>query len=418
MKKVIALLVIGLLVAAGSLVAQGIPQLPMNEKELIEILKDKKRQANALPIIQQRGVAFELTPEIEKQLRKAKATEEVIAAVKKETPSARTERAKAQGYIIATAEEESDMRAIQDELNPDVAIQLAAEFVEKHPGSALLTYVHAFSASQYARKGDVDSLIAQCEKSLALKSDNLMSLLMLAQTLPQPQSLRKGNPDKLLDEAEKYAGQALVLIGNLTHQPEEAEDKFETRKNTYLRDLHSSLGMVHFQRSLQSLTGQPDSGELGKAETEFDLAVTISGEPNATDYYRLGEVRQYLHKTDAAIEAFSRAAELDDGLGIKGYAEERIAALQKEKGQPPARPQAKTQEPQATENTRAQVKRPLSQKELLDLLASEVPPARIEDLARESGISFELTPQTERELRAAGATEDLLVALHKLSPKR
>jgi len=158
-----------------------------------------------------------------------------------------------------------------------------------------------------------------------------MSLLMLSQTLPQPQSLRSGNPDKLLDQAEKYAGQALELIGNLTHQPEEADDKFEARKNSYLRDLHSSLGMVHFQRALQSLTGQPDPGGLAKAETEFDLAVTISGEPSATDYYRLGEVRQYLRKTDAAIEAFSRAAELDEGMGIKGYAEERIAALKKSK---------------------------------------------------------------------------------------
>lgn len=329
MKKVFVILVAGFLMTAGYLLAQGPPPPPLSAKELIEILKSKQTRATAGTVVEQRGVNFELNPEIETQLRKAKATEEVIAAVKKQTPSARTERAKAMGYIVASPEEERDMRAIQDELNPDVAIQLTAEFAQKYPTSPLLTYAYALSASNYGQKGDVENLIAQCEKSLALKSDNLMSLIILAQTLPQPQSLRSGNLDKKLDQAEKYAKASLELIGKLTPRPDESEDRFAERKDSYLRDLHSSLGMVHFQRAIQALIA-PDAGELANSEAEFELAIKVSGQPTQNDFYRLGEVREALKKPDAAIEAYTQCIELENGLGIKAYAEQRIAAIRKQ----------------------------------------------------------------------------------------
>lgn len=328
MKKVLVVFVAGFLMAAGHLLAQGPPQPPLSENELIELLKSKQARASAGAVIEQRGVGFELNPEIEKQLRKAKATEEVIEAVKKQTPSARTERAKAMGYIVASPDEERDMRAIQDELNPDVAIQLTAEFAQKHPTSPLLTYVYALAASHYGQKGDVENLIAQCEKSLALKSDNLMSLIILAQTLPQPQSLRTGNLEKKLDQAEKYSNESLELIGKLKPRPDESEDQFKERKESYLRDLHSSLGMVHFQRAIQALVA-PDAGELAKSEAEYELAIKVSGQPTQNDYYRLGEVREALKKPDAAIEAYTHCIELESGLGIKAYAEQRIAAIRK-----------------------------------------------------------------------------------------
>lgn len=61
--------------------------------------------------------------------------------------------------------------------------------------------------------------------------------------------------------------------------------------------------------------------------------------------------------------------------------------------------------------------KPLSVKEVIDLLTNDVPPPRVAELTRQYGISFVLTATTEQTLRDAGATDDLIAALHKLAPK-
>lgn len=66
----------------------------------------------------------------------------------------------------------------------------------------------------------------------------------------------------------------------------------------------------------------------------------------------------------------------------------------------------------------AQVKlKPLSEADLVDLLRHYVTPVRIAELAREEGIDFNMTPESEKELRRAGADTVLIGELEKLSPK-
>jgi PEGA domain len=66
-------------------------------------------------------------------------------------------------------------------------------------------------------------------------------------------------------------------------------------------------------------------------------------------------------------------------------------------------------------NTGAQQSRgPFSEAELIRALQGDIPPKRIEALARQYGITFELTSQAEAELRQAGATDELLKALRDL----
>jgi tetratricopeptide (TPR) repeat protein len=337
MQKVLITVIAGVLWAGSSLLAQGPPPPPLTQKELVDILKSKQQSAQAAVIVEHRGVNFELTPEIEKQLRKAKATDAVMEAVKNATPSARAAHAAATGAVLASEDEQREMLAIQNELNPDAAVQMAQDFAQKHPQSPLLTYVYALAAAQYEQKGDAANVIAQCEKSLALKPDNLMALLMIAQMLPQQQSVQLGNVDQKLDQAEKYAAQALELVSKLTPQPNEPPDKFTARQASYVRDMHSALGMVHFQRAMQSL-GEPDAGELTKAEAEYTTAVTVSGSPLSTDYFRLGEVRGFLKKYDAAIEAYNKCLELDTTAMIRPYAEQAIASVQKAKAKASDKP--------------------------------------------------------------------------------
>jgi hypothetical protein len=64
----------------------------------------------------------------------------------------------------------------------------------------------------------------------------------------------------------------------------------------------------------------------------------------------------------------------------------------------------------------AQQPAPLSKGDVLELIAAGVPSARLAGLVEERGISFEVTPEAAEELRKAGASEELLVAL-KLAAK-
>jgi PEGA domain/PDZ domain len=61
--------------------------------------------------------------------------------------------------------------------------------------------------------------------------------------------------------------------------------------------------------------------------------------------------------------------------------------------------------------------KPLSEKEIIDLLTNDVPPPRVAELAKQYGISFVMTATTEQTLRDAGATGSLLEALRQLAPK-
>ncbi len=62
-------------------------------------------------------------------------------------------------------------------------------------------------------------------------------------------------------------------------------------------------------------------------------------------------------------------------------------------------------------------RKPLTQSEVTDLLVNDVPSARVAELVRQYGISFQLNADIERTLRDAGATDELIGALRDASAK-
>src|SRR5262245_64920060 len=60
---------------------------------------------------------------------------------------------------------------------------------------------------------------------------------------------------------------------------------------------------------------------------------------------------------------------------------------------------------------------PLALEEVLDLLESEVPPGRVQQYVAKCGVSFELTSQTEKRIRAARGTDALVTAIREKAPK-
>jgi tetratricopeptide (TPR) repeat protein len=352
MKTKFALLiaVVLALVAAGFAQQQAAPQKqqqeqlqapapagppPFTEKEVIKMLKKQGPEA-VIQEVKQRGVDFDMTQEIAQQLRKKKASDEVITAVANAGPKARAEAAKAAAMgahgIALPAEQEKAYTAIRNELDPSKQIALAEEFEKTYPDSPALSYVYSFEAAAYQQKGDVNKIVELCQKSLKLKPDNLMSLVLISSMIPQPQYLKDREAEKgqLLEEAENYAQDALKQINEIPRQPGETDEAYQKRKDSFAAGVHSALGMIHLERSTMGLAGA-DKDELAKAEQEFNTAVSATDRPTPQDYYRLGEAYSIDGKIDDAIGAFKKAAEYGQGTMIKTYADQRVAALEKQK---------------------------------------------------------------------------------------
>jgi tetratricopeptide (TPR) repeat protein len=345
MTRRLAILLSLILLSGCALWAQApAPQAaPLTEKEVVSGLKSKTPE-RVLPLVSERGVDFDLTPEIEKKLRKAKADDTLIDIIKKAGPTARALAAK-QGSQPSgpkvTQEEYQAFRALQNELDPDRALQMVADFEKNFPNSSLLTYTYMFAANAYQQKNDVRNAVAYGEKSIKLKEDNLPTLIMLSGVLPQPQFMKEHEQEKekYLEEAATYAERALKMIPDIPKQPSESDDQFALRKNSLASGAHASLGMVHLQRSQLSLEGL-DKDELTKAVNEYQQAISMSDRPNGQDYYRMGEALALGGKLDEAVTAFSKASELGQGTVLKTFADQRIEDLKKKKAQPqpPAKP--------------------------------------------------------------------------------
>lgn len=59
----------------------------------------------------------------------------------------------------------------------------------------------------------------------------------------------------------------------------------------------------------------------------------------------------------------------------------------------------------------------MAKNDIIGLLEGEVPPAKVGEAAQQFGIAFEMTPETETQLRDVGADDDLIALLTRLAPK-
>ncbi len=237
------------------------------------------------------------------------------------------------GAVILSAEESGDFKALQTELNPDKAIAMAEAYVRKYPHSDALSYALSFEANAYQSKGNAAKIVEYAEKSLDLKTDNLMSLLLAAYAIPTPQFLnlhRRDEPDQLA-RAEGYCQDSLKAVDGQKKQPNETEEAYAKRKAIYTSNVHADLGMIHLDRAQLGRMGI-DKDELAKAEQEYKQAVSLTDAPDPSDYYRMGEACRLEGKIDNAIAAFTRASDLGQGV-VKQYAERQIDMLRKAQAQ-------------------------------------------------------------------------------------
>ena len=319
--------------------------VPLTEKEVTKEIKSSPAET-VIKDVRERGVDFDMTPDIEKKLRKAKATDEVVEAVRRAGPKVRAQTARmtlGQGQTASfdiPKEQYQAFDAIKGELDPDKTISLVADFESKYPQSPLLSYVYTYGANGYQQKGEVEKVVELTDKGLKLKPDNIMCLILSLGMLPQPQYLNNHptERDKILQKAQNEAAQALKLIAALPKLTNEADADYQKRLNQIASAVHASLGMVYLDLANEALAG-PDKDELAKSEQEFTTAVAVD-HPDPRDYYRMGEAYAMDGKVDDAIGAFTKASEYGQGTMIKAYADQRAEELKKKKAQASTAPKS------------------------------------------------------------------------------
>ncbi len=316
------------------------PEDRNNGLSLQTVLKDIKKSSedDVIKEVMNKGVDFEMNAGIERKLHKANATGPEIEAVRQAGPKVRERMAKLilpageGGFKAIPKEEARAFDVIKVESDPDREIALVDDFAKKYPDSTVLSYVYSLGASVYLDKSDIEKVVEYSEKSLKLKPDNLTSLILHLGILPMTQyvNAHQADREKILDEAVSEANQALQLIPKIPRKTGETDAYFQRRQNELASEAHGALGMVHLNMAAQALQG-PDKDELAKAEQEFTAAVTLSGNPDPRNYFRLGDAYKMDGKWAEAIQAFTKAGELGQGTVIKAYADEEIAALKKKK---------------------------------------------------------------------------------------
>jgi hypothetical protein len=303
-------------------------QPKLTEDDVIHLIKQSKGDLKALAAtLQQRSVDFNLDAKIEKKLRKAGASDEIIQDIYRASPAGAAARksilTSATGVQLeASPEEGQGLQTIVAEIDPERRLRMVSEFEKQFPNSKILSYVYTQAAFAYQEKGDFKNAAAAGEKSLQLEGNNLSSLLLVASSLTEPAMVAGSETEKntTLSEAQTDANQALTLIAGIPKAADETDDQAQKRKNELASNAHYSLGMV----SLLEKKPEP-------AAEEFKTAISLASQPPAQYYYRLADAEADDGKTADAIDAFTKAAELGKGTVMEQLAEKRIDELKKQK---------------------------------------------------------------------------------------
>lgn len=325
MRQRLVRLAVLLILAAGILPGQEPGQHLLNQDEVYRLIKQNKEHPDVLEkTLHDQGVDFDLDHDIDKKMRKAGATDEILQAIWAVGPASRNFKgavnASATGVpLTATYKEAMGYKTLEQTPDADTKIRMAMEFAQTFPTSELLSYVYTQAAAAFQQKGDFTNAVKTGRRSLELDANNTYSLLIVASSLSEPSMVRDAGDKaaKVFEEAQADAQKVLDLLPKLPTRPNETPEQFEARKAGIESGAHTALGSVAMQED-----------KSGEAIQEFQKAISLSQPPKASLYFRLGEVYSSAGKKQEAIEAFSKAAELGKGTVIEKYANESIKGLQ------------------------------------------------------------------------------------------
>ena len=189
------------------------------------------------------------------------------------------------------------------------------------------------------------------------------------------------------DGSSEFDSVSLWPLQNAWENFAEALERARTRYDPNRPPPPAPVVVAPKTASLQ-LEAQPGGAEF-YIDDEFKGSTSGEGRIKVSDLAP-GEHRLRLSKKD--YEEWNRTLTLEAG-------ESRTIEVQLAQAKPPEPPPP----PETT----------LGLADVLKLLEGGVTPARVESIVKERGVSFELTDDAEKKLRALGATDSLLLAIAK-----
>jgi len=297
----------------------------MTQDEVYNLIKREKQEPDRLEkTLHERGVDFDLNPEIEKRMKKAGASDEILQAIWGAGPTVRNFKGavlmSATGApLTCTYKEAMGYKTLEQASDPDTKIRMAMEFAQTFPTSEPLSYVFTQAAAAFQRKGDFTNAAKTGRRSLEPDANNTYSLLIVANSVSEPSMVRDApdNGAKPLEEAQTDAQRGLDLLPKRPSRPGETPEQFAERKAGIESSAHSALGSVAMQQDKSIVPIE-----------EFNKAISLSQHPKPSLYFRLGEIYSKTGDKQKAFAAFSKAAELGKGTVIETYATRSIKEIQ------------------------------------------------------------------------------------------
>jgi len=216
-----------------------------------------------------------------------------------------------------SAQELDDYLGILEVPSDRERVQLVEAFAQHHPNSELLGIAYQYQMLAYRGLNDYDGVAQSGEKALKLHPDNLNTLVILANTLPNRVATGTVD-DPRLAQAEQYARRVFEGIERMKLPRSVSPQRWQELRLEMEASAHEALGHVATKR-----------GKLQEAILEFERAVQQNPVPQGSQFYRLGVAYMLAQKNDSAREALSRAAE----LGPEGIRKMTDAMLQKLKAE-------------------------------------------------------------------------------------
>jgi tetratricopeptide (TPR) repeat protein len=194
-------------------------------------------------------------------------------------------------------EEYEALVAMQNAQAPDDRIAAAQKLLTDFKDTDFKEFANYVLMLAYQQKNDFENMLLYGERTLEINSDNVGTLISLANAIPMRTREFDLDKDEKLAKAEDFAKRALVLIPNLAKpNPDMPDDQWLMAKKDFMASAHESLGLVAMKRK-----------SFPTAEENFRKSLEVGAEQTATAFFYLAQALKEQGKKDDAINALDQA---------------------------------------------------------------------------------------------------------------
>jgi tetratricopeptide (TPR) repeat protein len=204
--------------------------------------------------------------------------------------------------------------------DPDARIKAGEDVIANFANTEFKSIVFFTIADAYGKKNDDVKMIVYGERALEADPNNFQASLLLSQGIARKVRDNDLDKDERLNQAEKYANQALASISSAQKMNAQMTDEqWADAKKDLTADAHQALGMVAMGRKKYDV-----------AVTEYKAAVDGAHTPDPVAMVRLAQADNKAGKSDDAIAMADKVMAIPDvNPSVKQFAQaEKVRALQ------------------------------------------------------------------------------------------